>query len=101
MTDSERKILIGLMDSRLDIALKRLNENTAYLEQCHLQEKSGEVVEELLHKLEKEEQITIRRHYEGETVKAGFEWNEAYIQGLRDSVKILAFLGAFNMEVEL
>lgn len=101
MTNSERIILNGLIDSRLEIAWKRLDENTAYQEQCREQEKSGERAEELLHKLTKEERITIRRHYEGETAKMSFELNEAYIQGLRDSVKILASLGFFSMEVRL
>ena len=101
MTDSERIILNGLIDSRLEIAWKRLDENTAYQEQCRQQEKSGEAAEELLHKLEKEERITIRRHYEGETAKTSFELNEAYIQGLRDSMRVLAFLGVFSMEVSL
>lgn len=101
MTDSERKILGSFINSRLEIALKRLDENTDYLEQCRQQEKSGEAAEALLHKLEKEERITIRRHYEGETAKTGFELDEAYLQGLRDSIKILAFLGVFSVESSL
>jgi len=99
MTDSERRMLGSVIDSRLEIAMKRLEHNTEYLEQCLRQEKSGEAAEELLHKLAKEERIAVRRHYEGETAKTGLELNEAYIQGLRDSVKILAFLGVFSAGV--
>ena len=69
MTDSERQMLDSLIDSRLEIAWKRLDGNAEYLEQCRRQEKSGEAAEELLHKLAKEERIAIRRHYEGETAR--------------------------------
>ncbi len=54
--------------------------------------------EELFQRFERDERISIHHHYEGETRKHGFEIDEVYLQGLRDSIKFLAFLGAFNME---
>ena len=98
MTDSEEKILGSLIDSRLEIALQRLDSNISYREQCREQEVSGEAAEELLHKLTKEERIAVRRHYEGETARTGYELNEAYVQGLRDCIRALIFLGAFNAQ---
>ena len=96
MTKNERLMLNAFISSRLEIALKRLDDSPAYMEQCRQQEKSGIAAEEMLQKLEKHERITVRRHYEGETARAGFELSEAYLQGLRDCVKISVFLEIFS-----
>lgn len=101
MTDSERKVLREFVSGRLSIMFNRLKDNTRYLEVCEQQNKSEDEAEELLHKLEKPDRITIRRHYEGEVIKTGIEIDEAYIQGLRDCVRILSLLGVFSAEVEL
>lgn len=101
MTDSERKILREFVSGRLAIMFDRLKDNTRYLEVCEQQHKSEKFADELLHKLEKDDRITIHRHYEGEVIKTGIEIDEAYLQGLRDSVKILSLLGVFSAEVEL
>lgn len=101
MTDSEKKILRQFISGRQEIVFNRLKENAQYQEICERQRKTDADVDELLHKLEKDERIAVRRHYEGETSKTGIELNEAYLQGLRDSTKILALLGAFGAEVSL
>ena len=101
MTNSERKILREFVGGRLGIMYDRLKDNTRYIEVCEQQKISDEVADALLHKLEKDERITVRRHYEGEVIKTGIEIDEAYLQGLRDSVKILSLLGVFSVEVEL
>jgi len=101
MTNSESIIINGLIDSRLEIAWQRLDENTVYQEQCRQQKISGQAAEGLLNKLAKAERLTIRRHYEGETAKNSLELNEAYIQGLRDCLNALILLGAFSAGVRL
>jgi len=49
-----------------------------YLEVCTQQEKTENIVEELLQRFERDERISIHRHYEGETRKYGFEIDEVY-----------------------
>lgn len=92
-------MLKALVNMRDEIAFKRLKENTRYLEICAQQEKTEIMVEELLHCFEKDDRIFIRRHYEGETAKQGFELEAVYLQGMRDSAKVLAFLGMIDREV--
>lgn len=101
MTDTERKMLKEFVSGRLAIMFNGLKDNTRYLKVCEQQKTSEQTADELLHKLEKDERIIIRRHYEGEVVKTGIEIEESYFQGLRDSVKILTLLGVFSAEVEL
>ena len=99
MIENERLMLNTFIDSRLEFALKRLDDNPAYQEQCRQQGESEEVAENILHKLEKHERIAVRRHYEGETAKVCFELDEAYLQGLRDCVKLFAFLEIFSVGI--
>jgi hypothetical protein len=52
----------------------------------------------------KEDRLTIRRFYEDEVAKMGFEMEEIYIQGLKDCVKLFSVLGVsevFGTKVEL
>jgi len=84
MTNSERKILHEFVSGGLAIIFDRLKDNTRYIEVCEQQNNSEQVADALLHKLEKDERITIRRHYEGEVVKTGIEIDEAYLQALYD-----------------
>lgn len=64
-------------------------------------EKTEEMVEEFYQRFEKNEQITIRRHYEGETHRETFELKEVYLQGLRDCFKLCAFLNGTQSEVQI
>lgn len=86
--------------ARTELALLRLRNNPAYIERCRQQEKGEEKVDKLLHRLNKRERIVIRRHYEGETIKQGFELDETYLQGMRDCIQILSFLNALDTEVQ-
>lgn len=101
MTNEEQKMFKTFINMREEIAMDRLKNNLQYLELYVQQEKTENMVEELFQRFEREERIAIHRHYEGETRKHGFEVDEVYLQGLRDSIKFLAFLGIFNMEVSL
>lgn len=89
------------INMREEIAMNRLKNNLQYLEVYAQQEKTENMVEELFQRFERDERISIHRHYEGETRKHGFEMDEVYLQGLRDSIKFLVFIGAFDMEVSL
>lgn len=99
MMGTEQRAYKDFVIARIEIALLRLRNNPAYIKRCRQQEKSEEKVDKLLHKLNKRERITIRRHYEGETVKQSFELDETYLQGMRDCVQILSFLNALDTEV--
>lgn len=101
MTDYEKKMLRTFITQRQEIAYNRLRENECYQAICERQKRTDADVDEVLHKLEKDERLTVRRHYEGETEKTGIELNEVYLQGLQDSVKILALLGVFGAGAEL
>lgn len=101
MTDAERIMVKTFINSRLEIAFQRLKDNPAYVKHCRAQDKSAVVVDELLNALSKDDRITIRRHYEGETEKESFELNETYLQGLKDCIRVLAFLNAFETELYL
>lgn len=99
MTKELQKTYQDFIIDRIESALIELNDNPAYMARCCQQNESGAVVDRLLHKLKKNERITIRRHYEGETVKESFELDAAYIQGMRDCIGILSFLDAFHTDV--
>ena len=99
MMGTEQRAYKDFVIARTEIALLRLRNNPAYIERCRQQEKSEEKVDKLLHKLNKRGRITIRRHYEGETVKQSFELDETYLQGMRDCIQILSFLNALDTEV--
>lgn len=101
MTNEEREMLKTLINMREEIAMNRLKNNLQYLEVYVQQEKTENIVKELFQRFERDERISIHRHYEGETRKHGFEIDEVYLQGLKDSIKFFAFLGAFGMEVNL
>ena len=98
MTDTERKMLRHFVSARQEIAFSRLQYSARYQEICERQKRTDADVDDALAKLEKDERIIVRRHYEGDTEKTGCELNEAYLQGLRDCVRILALLGVFGAE---
>lgn len=101
LSDMERNACKAFIISRIEVSLQRVKDNPEYRDYCRQQDASGDVVEELLHKLDKDDRITIRRHYEGQTTKENFELDSAYIQGLKDCFRVLSFLGAFRVEVDL
>lgn len=93
MTTETRQALGALFDSRDNLVWNRLKENPQYLELCRRQDESEKEVEELLHRFEKHDRITIRRHYEGEAEQESIASKELYVQGLRDCFKLITFLG--------
>ncbi len=99
MTESESKALRQFIFSRLNIMYERLEDDARYQDACKQQRKREAEADAVLHKLEKPERITVRRHFESEVAKTGIELEEAYIQGLRDSVRALAFLGIFELKI--
>ena len=101
MGDTERKVVQPFIDLRIDAAVSRLRGNFRYLEICRKQEETENKIEELYQRFEKDERLFIRRYYEDETLKTGLEFNEIYIQGLKDGIGLLRFLGVFSQEVTL
>ena len=62
MMGGEQRAYKDFVIARIEFALLRLRNNPAYIERCRQQEKGEEKVDKLLHKLNKRERITIRRH---------------------------------------
>lgn len=89
----------NLITSRIDAALERVNRsNSEYIELCKQQEASEKVVDNLLKKLDKEEQAVIRQYYDKEIEKENYELEETYIQGVKDGIRFLLGLGVFRVK---
>jgi len=101
MTDEERRMLRTFISDRSEAAYKRLKGNKEYGKICERQNETEAIVDKLLHRLDDEERLSVRRHYEGETEKHCTEGYASYIQGLQDSVRILSLLGFFSEKVDL
>ena len=86
----------SFISSRVDLALERISRDPEYIELCGQQESSQETVDLLLEKLGVENALAIRRHYEMETTRQSYEIDEAYLQGLKDGMQFLAWLGIFQ-----
>ena len=101
MTNTERKVLNNIIGIREDSALNRLKHNPEYLKLCEQQEKTESIVKEMLHSFSEEDLNFLYRYYDGETEKQCFELNAVYLQGMRDSAKILAMLGILDKGISL
>lgn len=99
LSDMERNAYKMFITSRIEVSLQQLKNNPEYQEYCRQQGASGDVVEELLCKLNEDDRLTIQRHYEGQTVKENYELDNAYIQGVKDCIHALSYLGAFQMMI--
>ena len=88
----------AFIGSRQEIAVLNLKDNPAYQEILRQLEISGQTAVEMLHKLEKEERIAVRRHYEEEAHKFSKESDEFYLQGIRDCLSALVFFGALGAD---
>lgn len=99
MTDIDRKMFKGVIDTRLNIAYGNFQNKPEYVECCEQQEKSQKVIDDILNKLDESDRLTVCYHYEGETARESIEIFEYYLQGLRDGVKLLIFLDAFHPEM--
>ena len=90
------KSLIAL---RIDAALERVNRsNSEYIELCKQQEASEKVMDNLLKKLDKEEQAVIRQYYDKEIEKENYELEESYMQGIKDGIRFLLGLGVLQVK---
>lgn len=96
MSSLEHRNIGAFINSRIEIALKRVHEDPQFLEYMRKHKESETVVDELLQKLTKDERLTIRRYNEDEMTRENFETNEIYFQGLRDCLQALSFLGVFG-----
>ena len=99
--DNGRECYKSLISARLDISLLRVKHNPEYKKICKEQEESREMADTLLHKLPKEERLTIEQHYDGQITKENFELEETYMQGMRDCILFLSSLDGFHREVFL
>lgn len=88
----------NLITSRIDTALERVNRsNSEYIELCEQQEAGEKVVDNLLKKLDKEEQAVIRQYYDKEIEKENYELEETYMQGMKDGICFLLGLGVLRV----
>jgi len=94
------KAVKALILERSEMAFKRLKNNPEYLEACEKQEISWNEISELYKRFSKDEYMAIQNHYEAEAYKNSFGTDEVYLQGFRDCVKLLIFMGAFDSEGE-
>lgn len=89
----------SFISSRIELALERISrKNPEYIKLCEQQDKSQETVDALLEKLGEKDVMTVRRHYEMETMRQSFEIDEAYMQGVKDGIQFLAGLGIFQVK---
>lgn len=101
MTDTERKTIKSAIDTRLNIAYQHFKNTPEYVERCQQQKESQKTVDAILDKLNKDDRLSVCRHYEGETARESLEIFKYYLQGLRDGIKLLMFLDVFHPEVIL
>jgi hypothetical protein len=87
MTEDERNILKTLVNARTEAAILNLEDiNPRYAEVCQQQERSWLTADEILKRLPDEDRRIVLRYYEDEVHK-----DAAYLQGVKDSVKVLMF----------
>ena len=101
MTKMTAEAIGSLILARQDWACTRLDENREYKFLREQQKQSEKMVEELYQCFDKNEQRSIRRHYEGEILLENFRLDEVYIQGLRDGFELIAFLSGRENGVRL
>jgi hypothetical protein len=99
MSRTDKETLDQFIHMRQDTAFQRLKKNKAYMTVFEKQSQSETEIDELLKKLETGDGEIFTRHREGDTELHGMELNAAYVQGLRDSVKIMILMGVFDVEV--
>ena len=99
MDNVTRDGMRSLIGAREDFALRQLDRNLEYQQVCERQDKSEKTVDELFERFEKEERITICRHYEGDVEKTNYEIKAAYIQGLRDCFRLFGFLSGNEVQI--
>jgi len=97
MTEDERNILKTLVNARTEAAILNLEDiNPRYAEVCQQQERSWLTADEILKRLPDEDRRIVLRYYEDEVHKFSFETDAAYLQGVKDGVKVLMFFGVLG-----
>lgn len=96
MSSLEHRSIGAFINSRIEIALKRVHESPQFLEYIRKHGEDGLVVDKLLQRLKDDERVIISHYNEDEMTRENFELNEAYLQGLKDCIHALTFLGAFE-----
>lgn len=92
MLTQTREALETLLSDRQDAAYHRLLEKREYRELCREQKETQKAVEALYRQLDKDDRLTISRHYEGEDYKTGMLLDETYLQGLQDCFWLIGLL---------
>lgn len=94
--ENARACYQAFLTSRIEVALDQTDRNPQYKELCYKWESEEKDIELLLKKMDKEERIMIRRHYEELIEKENYELEEVYLQGMRDCMQLLSKLGLFS-----
>lgn len=93
MTSQTRKALHTLVDLRIEVAMGRLKENPHYMEIYKNQTATEDKIREVFQDTES--------YFDNQSIRDGLEFNEIYIQGLKDSIHLLKFLGIVKKEEDL
>ena len=95
MNENERNALNDFIGSRAAAAIFKLKESCArYQEIVKKQEERWEqMIGPILRKLEPEDKRTITRYYDEEVHRFTLEFDEVYLQGIRDCLNGLVFFG--------
>jgi hypothetical protein len=97
MNDTECGAIKDFINARVNMAILKLkNSNARYREVYEKQEDNWQEVDTILQKLESDDRSAVLRHYEEEVHKFGFEFNETYLQGVKDCFGLLAFFGVLG-----
>lgn len=88
----------ALLTSRIEMSLERAQKDPQYKELCYKWETEEKDIEQILKKLNRKERIVIRRHQEELITKENYELEEVYMQGMKDCIQLLSYLGMFSQE---
>ena len=97
MTDTDCGAVKDFINSRVNMAILKLKDkNPLYQNVCEKQEANWQSVDAILQRLGKDDRRAVIRYYEEEVHKFGFEFNETYLQGVKDCFSLLAFFGVLD-----
>lgn len=90
MISEAHKTLQSLVDLRIEIAMDRLREDAHYKEICEIHAATEAQLVEVFQDSE--------CYFENQSIKEGLEFKEIYVQGLKDGIHLLKFLGVAKLE---
>ena len=92
MVDNECNAAKDFMNARVNMAIFKLKDKSQqYQNVCEKQEANWQSIDVILQKLGKDDRRAVIRYYEEEVHKFGFEFNESYLQGVKDCFSLLVF----------